>query len=90
MPNPLFQTLSTASRVFCDLHMAPARFGRAADVIPKLTQKLHPRDYKTSAVTPELAVTTSRQSSNSFGLLFGWCSDSQDAPVFTQHCSTTI
>jgi hypothetical protein len=29
IPNPLFQALSTTSRVFCDLHMAPAQFGRS-------------------------------------------------------------
>jgi hypothetical protein len=47
--------------------MAPAQFRRATKVIPKL----HPRHYKTSTVTPELAVKTSRQSSNSFWLSFG-------------------
>jgi hypothetical protein len=47
--------------------MAPAHFGRATNVIPKL----HPRHYKTSAVTPGLAVKTNRQSSNRFGLSFG-------------------
>jgi hypothetical protein len=69
MPNPifLFQTPSTTSRAFCDLYMAPAHFGPAANIIPKL----YPRHHKTSTVTPELAAGTSRQSSNGSGLSFG-------------------
>jgi hypothetical protein len=69
VPNPLciLETLSTTSRVFCELHKAPAHFRGATNVIPKL----HPRHYKTSTVTPELAAKTSRQSSNSFRLSFG-------------------
>jgi hypothetical protein len=51
------------------LHKAPAHFRGAPDVIPK--PKLHRRHYKTSAVTPELAAKTSRQSSDGFRLSFG-------------------
>jgi hypothetical protein len=64
MPNPLFQTLSTTAVIFFDLHKAPAHFRGATNVIPKP----HPRHYKTSAVTSELAVKNIRQSANSVGL----------------------
>jgi hypothetical protein len=64
VPNPLFQTLSTTAVIFFDLHKAPAQFRGAANIIPKL----HPRHYKTSTAASELAVKTSRQSSNGFGL----------------------
>jgi hypothetical protein len=67
VPNPLFQALSTTAVIFFDLHKAPAQFGGATNIIPKL----HPRHYKTSAVTSELAAKTIRQSFNSAGLSFG-------------------
>jgi hypothetical protein len=60
--NPLSETLSTTSRVFCEIHKAPAHFRGATNIIPEL----HPRHYKTSTVTSELAVKTIRQSPDTF------------------------
>ena len=67
VPNPLFQTLSTTAVtavIFFYLHKAPAQFRGATNIIPKL----HPRHYKTSTATSELAAKTIRQSPDSCGL----------------------
>ena len=58
-----YQTLSTTAVIFFYLHKAPAHFRGATNIIPKL----HPRHYKTSAVTSELAAKAIRQSPGSCG-----------------------
>jgi hypothetical protein len=61
-------------------------FTQCTNAIPKL----HPRHYKTLAVTPELAVIkTSRKRSDSLRLSFGAQIAKQDAPVIyaaLQYC----
>jgi hypothetical protein len=67
LPKPTIRSAQHDSGNIFDLHKAPARFRGAANIIPKL----HPRHYKTSTATSELAVKTTRQSPDSCGLSFG-------------------